>query len=112
MPTLVACLSARNHIDRSDRVPTCLATRKAIRGRKRQGNQQLTRAAAAQMCPSTANSGLTLFMSWRSLIEQALFWADQPQTKGASLALTAIYDRLLELEVSEEGAAAWLAAAS
>src|SRR5215212_8921414 len=61
MPTLVAYLSARNHADRPDRVPTCLAARKAIRGRKRQGNQQLTRAAAAQMCPSTANSGQALY---------------------------------------------------
>jgi hypothetical protein len=35
-----------------------LAARKAIRGPKGQGNQQLISAAPAQTCPLTANSGL------------------------------------------------------
>src|SRR5688572_12055372 len=60
MPTLVACLSARNHVDQPYRVPTCLAARKTIRGPKRQGNQQLISTASAQTCPLTANSGRTL----------------------------------------------------
>ena len=53
---------------------------------------------------------LSLFIGWRSFIEQALFWSEQPQTKGPSLAMTSIYERLLELEVSESGVEAWLAA--
>src|SRR6187200_63013 len=59
MPTLVACLSARNHADQPYRVPTCLAARKTIRGPKGQGNQQLISTASAQTCPLTANSGPT-----------------------------------------------------
>src|SRR5215203_311863 len=80
MPTLVACLSARNHADQPYRVPTCLAARKAIRGPKGQGNQQLISAAPAQTCPLTANSGLTYerrtTVNWVDFLGQVEAWID------------------------------------
>jgi transposase-like protein len=45
-----------------------LAARKAIRGPKGQGNQQLISAAPAQTCPLTANSGLVFSLAKRWLM--------------------------------------------
>jgi SacI restriction endonuclease len=57
-----------------------------------------------------AERGLALFIGWRPFIEQALFWSEQPQTKGPTLVMPLIYERLIEVEVSEKGANAWLSA--
>jgi hypothetical protein len=47
----------------ANRVPTYSAAGNAIREPKTQGNQRLLRAASAQMCPHTANSGLVAHLS-------------------------------------------------
>ena len=51
---------------------------------------------------------LSLFLGWPTFVEQVMFWSEQPQTSAASLAASLIYDRIVELEVSEEGAILWL----
>ena len=51
---------------------------------------------------------LSLFYGWHTFVQQALFWSEQPQTPAVRLALSLIYERLIEIEVSEEGMQSWL----
>jgi hypothetical protein len=50
---------------------------------------------------------VTVFIGWENFIEQVLFWSETPQFVGASTAISLIYERLKELEVSSEGAQLW-----
>lgn len=54
--------------------------------------------------------GLTLsvFRTWADLVAQVLYWAPTPQIEGLSQIPALIYARLVALEVSPSGAAAWL----
>ncbi len=51
---------------------------------------------------------VTLFLGWDDFVTQALFWSEIPQTDAANLALSAIYERLVEFEISGVGANHWL----
>ena len=50
---------------------------------------------------------LTVFTGWEGFIEQVLFWSETLQHVGASTAISLIYERLKELEVSSEGSQLW-----
>jgi hypothetical protein len=51
---------------------------------------------------------LTVFLGWEAFIRQALFWSATPQTEAATALPGLIYERLVELEVSQEGVGQWL----
>jgi hypothetical protein len=50
---------------------------------------------------------LTLFTSWRELVEQALFWCQQAKLDAAYLVACQIHTRLVGVEASHETVARW-----
>jgi hypothetical protein len=50
---------------------------------------------------------LSLFRGWKDFVREVVFWSEQPQREATKLALALIYARLIEVEVSEDGAKAW-----
>lgn len=52
--------------------------------------------------------GLTVFVGWEDFVRQVLFWCTQPKMDAASQVVPLIYQRLLDVEVSEMGANAWI----
>lgn len=53
-------------------------------------------------------TSLTVFFSWGSFVSQVLFWCAPVQLTAVIEAPKLIHERIIELEVSEEGAALWL----
>lgn len=51
---------------------------------------------------------LSIFYGWPLFVEQVIFWSEQPQSEATRLAVSLIYDRLVALEVSENGAQSWI----
>lgn len=51
--------------------------------------------------------GLSLFLGWRELIEQVLFWAPVPKPEGVPQAVRCIEKRLIAIEASPEAVALW-----
>ncbi len=51
--------------------------------------------------------GLTLFNGWDAIVEQALFWSEQPKPVAATQAALHIHKRLKAVEVSPEAIALW-----
>src|SRR3954470_12750763 len=62
MPTLVACLWRRVEATQPDRVPTHFGPATRLRRPKSQWNQGALATSQVEMCPRTANSGLTLIL--------------------------------------------------
>jgi len=50
---------------------------------------------------------LSLFRGWNDFVSQVVFWSEQPQRDATKIALSLIYERLIEVEVSEDGAKLW-----
>lgn len=50
---------------------------------------------------------LVVFVGWRALVEQALFWGSREPMVAAGLAFQHIRQRLIELEASEKAVALW-----
>ena len=50
---------------------------------------------------------LSLFTGWHDFVTEALFWSEEPQISGPLRAAEFIYQRLIQLEVSEDGMAMW-----
>lgn len=53
--------------------------------------------------------GLTVFQGWDAFVRQALFWAQSPQPEAVLEAIPYIHQRLIDLEVSQDGVARWAA---
>ncbi|MFC1832515.1 restriction endonuclease, SacI family [Thermodesulfobacteriota bacterium] len=51
---------------------------------------------------------LTFFLNWFEFVEQIAFWSEKPQIDGLKEAHTFIYNRLIEIEVSEEAVNNWV----
>lgn len=51
--------------------------------------------------------GLTFFYGWEMLVDQALFWSDQPKPVAAGRAVGFIYQRLVAVEASPAAVEAW-----
>jgi hypothetical protein len=52
--------------------------------------------------------GLTIFVGWDSLVDQALFWAGEAKIVAAGLAVAQVQKRLVAVEASPEGVVRWL----
>ena len=52
--------------------------------------------------------GMTLFASWESIVNQALFWAGTPKTIAARRAVKHIHERLIGVEASPSAVALWV----
>ena len=50
---------------------------------------------------------MTLFTSWESIVDQALFWAGDPKSTVARRAVGFIHKRLIAVEASPKAAALW-----
>lgn len=53
-------------------------------------------------------TSITFFLGWNALIEQIAFWSEKPQLDGLKKAPNLIYDRLIEIEASEEAVNTWI----
>ena len=51
--------------------------------------------------------GMTLFDSWESIVDQALFWASDPKPDAARRAVRHIHERLVAVEASPQAVALW-----
>ena len=58
----------------------------------------------------SAESGpdVTLFMSWESIVEQALFWCSDPKPVAARRAIEYIHERLIGVEASPMAVELWI----
>ncbi len=54
------------------------------------------------------NVSITFFLGWQNFVEQIAFWSDSPQIEGLSQIPRLIYDRLIEIEASEEAISSWV----
>lgn len=52
--------------------------------------------------------GLTIFVGWDSLVDQALFWAGEAKVVAAGLAVAQVQERLVAVEASPESVDRWL----
>jgi len=51
---------------------------------------------------------INFYMGWEDFIEQIVFWSETPQIEGLKLVPKFIYDRLVEIEASEEAIKTWV----
>ena len=51
--------------------------------------------------------GMTVFMNWESIVEQALFWAEDPKPVTARRAVGYIHERLIAVEASPGSVELW-----
>ena len=51
--------------------------------------------------------GVTVFVGWSEIVEQALFWAGEPKPEAARRVVRHVHDRLIEVEASPESVAFW-----
>lgn len=51
--------------------------------------------------------GVTFFHGWQAFSEQVLYWAPASKPIAAKQAVQAIYDRLIEVEASEDAIKSW-----
>lgn len=56
----------------------------------------------------TYGIGMTLFHGWREIVDQALYWSEEPKPEGVAMAVRRIHKRLIGIEVSEEGVERWV----
>ena len=52
--------------------------------------------------------GVTVFVGWSEIVEQALFWAGDPKPEAARRAVRRVYERLVEVEATREAVDLWL----
>ena len=54
--------------------------------------------------------GITIafYKGWANFISQVAFWSEQPQIEGLQSVPRLIYDRLIEIEASEEAIETWV----
>ena len=51
--------------------------------------------------------GVTVFVDWTEIVEQALFWAGDPKPEAARRTVRHVHDRLVEVEAAREAVALW-----
>jgi hypothetical protein len=71
-------------------------------------NQPELDAAALSRWAEGFGIGLTLFHGWLNFVDQVLFWSELPKPVAASRAVTAIHERLIEIEASTEAIDQWI----
>ena len=71
-----------------------------------EGQVSLDRAKLAEWSRELG-IGMTLFESWESIVDQALFWAGEPKPDAARRAARHIHERLIAVEASPQAVAAW-----
>lgn len=54
------------------------------------------------------NSAITFYLGWSEFIEQIAFWSEKPQSEGLKELPKLVYDRLVEIEASEEAIETWV----
>ncbi|MCU7812828.1 MAG: restriction endonuclease, SacI family, partial [Candidatus Thiodiazotropha sp. (ex Notomyrtea botanica)] len=52
---------------------------------------------------------LSLFVGWDAFVKEVIFWSERPQIEAIRVVVSFIHTRLIEMEVSEEGAELWIA---
>ena len=52
--------------------------------------------------------GITVFASWESIVDQALFWASDPKPVAARRAVEHIHERLIAVEASPKAVELWV----
>lgn len=52
--------------------------------------------------------GVTVFVGWKSIVDQVLFWAEDPKPVTAGRAVGYIHDRLIGVEAKPEAVQLWL----
>jgi SacI restriction endonuclease len=67
-------------------------------------------ATAAREWAAARGVSLTLFLGWEHFIRQAMFWASIPTSEGVRALPALVFARLVELEVSQDGAKLWRSA--
>lgn len=70
------------------------------------GQASLDRGAL-RMWSAKLGLGITLFLSWESIAEQALFWSSDPMPVAARRAVEHIHERLIAVEASPEAVELW-----
>jgi hypothetical protein len=68
--------------------------------------KQLDPAALSRWAESFG-VGITLFIGWRELVEQTLFWAEMPKSMACTKASQSIHHRLIAVEASSEAVTLW-----
>ena len=56
---------------------------------------------------SDRGMGVTLFTSWESIVEQALFWAGDPKPAVAIRAVRFVHERLISVEATPMAVERW-----
>ncbi len=51
--------------------------------------------------------GVTVFIGWAEIVEQTMFWADEPTPEAARHAVGHVYNRLIEVEATGQAVALW-----
>lgn len=54
------------------------------------------------------NVAITFYIGWHSFVEQISFWSEKPQLDGLALIPSLIYERLIEIEASEDAISSWI----
>jgi hypothetical protein len=72
-------------------------------------NQLPLDIAQARRWAAARGVSLSLFLGWAPFVRQALFWSELPQLEAAKMVPTLIYERIVGLEVSQNGADQWRA---
>jgi hypothetical protein len=72
-----------------------------------EGQQVLDTAALARWSEGFG-LGLTLFQGWHALVDQVLFWSELPKPVAAGRAVSAIHERLVQVEASRRGVEQWI----
>ena len=54
------------------------------------------------------NIAITFYIGWQNFVEQIAFWSEAPQVEGLMQISQLVYDRLIEIEASEDAISSWL----
>ena len=54
------------------------------------------------------NVAITFYIGWRNFIAQIAFWSEKPQPEGLAAIPALIYERLIEIEASEDAISSWV----
>ncbi len=54
------------------------------------------------------NTSISFFLGWSDFIEQIAFWSEKPQSDGLKALPKLVYDRLVEIEASEDAIEMWV----
>ncbi len=71
------------------------------------GNQRALDRSQLAAWENELGIGVTVFVGWQEIVEQALFWAGEPKPQATGQCVRYIHDRLIQVEATEDAVSLW-----